>query len=76
MLAHFRTILARLRAGVCRLTVVCLLVEPIPNAEQLARPALHPTELHTALQVNHSALEGPLELHDTHGQPGNASSLT
>jgi len=65
MLAHFRTKLARLRAGVRRLTVVCVLVEPIPNAEQLARPTLHRTELHTALQIDHSALEGPLELHHT-----------
>ena len=65
MLTHFHTILARLRAGVRRLTVVCILMEPIPNAEQLARLALHPTELHTAFQVDHSALEGPLELHHT-----------
>ena len=65
MLARFRTILARLRAGVCRLALVCVLVKPIPNAEQLTRPALHPTELNTALQVDHRAFKGPLELRHT-----------
>ena len=46
-----------------RLTVMRALMESVLNAQQLARRALHPTELHAALQVDYSALESPLKLH-------------
>lgn len=64
-LTRFRTILARLRASMRRLTVMHPVMESILNAEQLARCTLHPTELHAALQVNNSALKCPLQFHHT-----------
>ena len=48
-----------------RPTVMRAFMGSITNAEQLTTRALHPTELHAAPQVDHSALKCPLKLHHT-----------
>ena len=48
-----------------RVAAMRTIMESILNAEQLARFALHPAELHAALQVDYGTLDHPLKLHHT-----------